>query len=162
MSDADELLPVVDRHDVVQGVRPREEIHRKGLLHRAVHVLVFDTEGRLYLQRRSALKDTHPGKWTTSASGHVDPDEGYRQAASRELEEELGLSLTLEEMGSITANARTENEFTRVFRAYTGQEPLPNPAEIAEGRWFSLVEARELAQDLERAAPSLGAVLEFI
>lgn len=162
MNDADELLPVVDHNDVVQGVRRRGDIHEQGLLHRAVHVLVFDHQGRLYLQRRSAWKDTHPGKWTASASGHVDPDEDYPEAAARELQEELGLGLALEEVGSIAANARTENEFTRVFRAVTNQEPRPNPTEIAEGRWFSLDEAFALAQDLEQAAPSLGAVLELI
>jgi len=162
VSDADELLPVVDENDHVRGVRRRGDIHAQGLLHRAVHVLVFDNQGRLYLQLRSAKKDTHPGKWTTSACGHVDPEEDYAEAAARELQEELGLELALEEVGAIAACARTENEFTRVFRAMTGQEPIPNPAEIVEGRWFNLNEAKKLAHDLERAAPSLGAVLELI
>lgn len=162
MNDAEELLPVVNENDEVQGVLKRGDIHALGLLHRAVHVLVFDSEGRLYLQRRSAHKDTHPGKWTTSASGHVDPEEDYAEAASRELDEELGLSLPLEEVGQIAACPRTENEFTRVFRAISKQEPRPNPAEIVEGRWFGLPEARQLAADLELAAPSLGAVLELI
>jgi isopentenyldiphosphate isomerase len=96
LSDADELLPVVDDNDVVQGVRRRGDIHALGLPHRAVHVLVFDAQGRLFLQLRSNNKDTHPGKWTTSACGHVDPDEDYAEAASRELQEELGLELALD------------------------------------------------------------------
>jgi isopentenyl-diphosphate delta-isomerase len=162
LSDADELLPVVDDNDVVQGVRRRGDIHALGLPHRAVHVLVFDAQGRLFLQLRSNNKDTHPGKWTTSACGHVDPDEDYAEAASRELQEELGLELALEEVGSIAACARTENEFTRVYRTVTSQEPRPNPVEIKEGRWFRLKQARELARDHERASPSLGAVLELI
>jgi isopentenyl-diphosphate delta-isomerase type 1 len=162
LSDADELLPVVDDNDVVQGVRRRGDIHALGLPHRAVHVLVFDGRDRLYLQLRSNSKDTHPNKWTTSASGHVDPDEDYAQAASRELREELGLELALEEVGAIAACQRTENEFTRVYRAVTSQEPRPNPMEITEGRWFELAEARDLAQDLKQASPSLGAVLELI
>ena len=162
MSDADELLPVVDDNDVVQGLRRRADIHALGLPHRAVHVLVFNAQGLLYLQRRSDNKDTHPGKWTTSASGHVDPDEDYIQAAVRELREELGLELALEEVGAIAACNRTENEFTRVYRAVADGEPRPNPMEITEGRWFTLVEARELALDLEQSAPSLSAVLELI
>lgn len=162
MSDADELLPVVDDNDVVQGVRRRGDIHALGLPHRAVHVLVFDGRDRLYLQLRSNSKDTHPGKWTTSACGHVDPDEDYAEAAARELQEELGLDLALEEVGAIAACGRTENEFTRVYRALTRQEPRPNPLEIIEGRWFELAEARKLAQDLKQASPSLGAVLELL
>ncbi len=161
-NDADELLPVVDENDQVLGTRRREDVHALGLLHRAVHVLVFDRKGRLYLQKRSAAKDTHPGKWTTSASGHVDPGEDYEQAASRELQEELGLRLPLEEVGAIPACPRTENEFVRVFRVTTSQEPLPHPIEISEGRWFELEAARTLAADPARATPSLGAVLELV
>jgi len=162
MNSADELLPVVDEHDRVLGVRRRGDIHAQGLRHRAVHVLVFDRAGRLYLQRRSAEKDTHPLKWTTSASGHVDPEEDYLRAALRELDEELGLSLDLEEVGAIAACPRTENEFVRVYRALTREEPRPNPTEIIEGRWFALAEARRLAQDAGQATPSLGAALELV
>ena len=61
------------------------------LLHRAIHVFVFNKVGQLYLQRRSMAKDTAPGKWVSSCSGHVNSGEDYDKAAGRELIEEIGL-----------------------------------------------------------------------
>lgn len=158
---ADEVLEVVDGRDTVIGLARRGDIHAQGLLHRAVHVLVFDQAGRLYLQRRSANKDTHPGKWTSSASGHVDPGESYDQAARRELAEELGLESALEPLGRLAARALTEGEFTAVYRATADQEPRPDPHEISEGRFFGLTEARALAAG-PLATPSLGLVLGLL
>lgn len=161
-TDPNELLPVVDAGDVVQGSAPRWQVHAEGLLHRAVHVLLFDLKGRLYLQKRSAQKDTHPGKWTSSASGHVDPGEGYGQAAVRELSEELGLSLPLELLGRLEAQAATGNEFVAVYTAVSGLEPQPDPDEISRGEFFSLKLAWELARDHGRSAPCLEAVLALL
>ena len=160
-SDPAEPLPVVDENDCQVGVATRLEIHQKGLLHRAVHVLLFDGVGRLYLQLRSKQKDTHPLKWTSSASGHVDPGETYLQSAQRELQEELGLSLELSFLGALPASERTENEFIQVFTAHSDQTPRPNPEEILKGRFFAPVKALALAADLDQACPSLAPVLEL-
>lgn len=159
---ADEILEIVDANDEVMGTARRGDIHAQGLLHRAAHVLVFDHKGRLYLQKRSMNKDTHPGKWTTSASGHVDPGEDYLSAAKRELDEELGLDLELEFVGKIAAGPGTEGEFTAVYRAVTKQEPRPNPEEISRGGFFELDEARRLAVDKAKAAPCLETVLRLL
>ena len=86
-----ELFDVVDEHDQVLRQEPRAEVHRQRMLHRAVHVLVFNSRGEVYLQRRSATKDTYPNRWTTSCSGHVDAGEDYDKAVVRELVEELGI-----------------------------------------------------------------------
>ena len=63
MQSAYEIFDVVNEHDEVIGQEKRGEVHRRGLKHRAVHVLVFDSRGRLYLQKRSMTKDTFPGAW---------------------------------------------------------------------------------------------------
>ena len=159
--DPQELLPVVDDQDRPQGVRPRWLIHQEGLTHRAVHVLLFDQQGRIYLQRRSQAKDTHPGKWTSSASGHVDPGEGYQEAAQREFYEELGLNAPLAYLGTVPAQLATGMEFSAVYRAQSRETPSPNPREIAEGRFFTPAQARALAADPRRAVPGLKLVLEL-
>lgn len=161
-SDPQEPLPVVDEHDRPIGTAPRWRVHAEGLLHRAVHVLLFDRRGRLYLQMRSAEKDTHPRKWTSSASGHVDPGEGYDEAAARELGEELGLSLPLTPLGRLDACPATEGEFVAVYTAVSDAPPRPDRDEIERGDFFTLAEARALAADLTVSAPSLDAVLALL
>jgi isopentenyl-diphosphate delta-isomerase type 1 len=87
-----ELFEIVDENDLVIGVKPRRECHgNPALVHRVAHVLVFNSQGELLLQKRSETKDVQPGKWDTSVGGHLDPGETYIQAAYREAEEELGL-----------------------------------------------------------------------
>lgn len=154
-----EPLPVVDQEDRQVGLAPRSQVHAQGLLHRAVHVLLFDLEGRLWLQRRGPAKDTYPGMWTSSASGHVDPGEDYAAAARRELGEELGLTLELTWVGKVPAGPATQGEFSGVFRAVSDQTPRPDPQEIAEMALLPLEQARALAMDHTRATPSLEAVM---
>ncbi|MDH5356922.1 MAG: NUDIX domain-containing protein, partial [Gammaproteobacteria bacterium] len=86
-----ELLDVVDENDIVVGVKTRGEIHAKALMHRAVHILVFNSQGELFIQKRAMTKDENPGQWDSSSAGHVDSGETYLQCAIRELKEELGV-----------------------------------------------------------------------
>ncbi|MCB1064101.1 MAG: ribosomal RNA small subunit methyltransferase A [Verrucomicrobiae bacterium] len=115
----DEVFDVVDENDVVTGQSTRAEVHAQGLLHRAVHVLVFNPKGEVYLQKRSMLKDTHAGKWDSSSSGHLDAGEDYAAAAIRELNEELLVAPAkpLERLGKVAAGPGTDNEFVEIYRA---------------------------------------------
>src|SRR5580692_2637126 len=90
----DELFDIVNARDEIIGRAPRHEVHARGLWHRAVHVLVFNARGEVFLQKRSVLKDTAKGKWDSSSSGHVDTGETYDACAVRELREEIGLTVT--------------------------------------------------------------------
>ncbi len=117
-----EMFDVVDANDRIIGVAPRGIVHAENLWHRAIHILVFNTQGELFLQKRSAWKDKHPGKWDSSAAGHLDSGEDYEAAARRELSEELGLppgvaaALPLEKAGELAANPETGWEFIRLYR----------------------------------------------
>ena len=90
---SEEIFDVVNERDKVIGQNPRSEVHARGLLHRAVHVLVFNSRGEIFLQKRSMKKDRQPGVWDSSCSGHVDSGENYDETAVRELREELGLKV---------------------------------------------------------------------
>ena len=89
----EEYFDVVNDRDEVIAQELRREVHRKGLKHRAVHVLVFNAKGHVFLQKRSQKKDQFPGTWDSSASGHLAPGETYDDAAVRETFEEIGLKL---------------------------------------------------------------------
>lgn len=158
---ADELLDVVNERDEVIDRRPRHEIHRLGLRHRAAHLLVFDPAGRLFLQRRSATKDMHPGCWDTSAAGHVDAGETYDACVVREAREELGLELsgTPPRLFRIDACPATGQEFVWVYRTEAAGPFALNPEEIAEGRWFAAAEVdRLLREEPDRCAPVLALI----
>jgi len=89
----EELLDVVNEHGEVLRTLPRSVIHGDpSLMHRVVHVLVFNDRGELLLQKRSMNKDVAPGKWDTSVGGHVNAGETIHEALKREMEEELGIT----------------------------------------------------------------------
>ena len=91
---SEEIFDVVNERDEVIGQAPRPEVHARGLWHRAVHVLVFNAQGEVFLQKRSMKKDIAAGKWDSSSSGHLDTGEDYDACAVREAREEIGLHLT--------------------------------------------------------------------
>ena len=90
----DELLDVVNDHDVVVAQEMRSSIHQQGLQHRGVHVFLVTQDGRLLVQKRSRFRDNYPQALDCSVSEHVKAGEDYLQAAKRGLAEELGLHLT--------------------------------------------------------------------
>src|SRR3990172_4172842 len=87
-----ELLDVVDESDtIIKAGVPREEVHAKNYVHRAVMILLLNSKGQIFVQERSKAKDKYPGMWMASASGHVRSGESYDAAAIREAKEELGI-----------------------------------------------------------------------
>ena len=135
----EELFDVVDEKDEVLCQRSRREVHQLGLRHRAVHLLVFNGRGEIFLQKRSMKKDCFPGTWDSSASGHLQPGESYDACVLREAQEELGL--TLKEVPpalfKIVACAETGQEFVWVYRCQAEGPFQLDPEEIESGGWFA-------------------------
>lgn len=155
---SEEIFDVVNERDEVIGQRPRREVHQLGLRHRAVHVLVFNSRGEVFLQKRSMKKDCFPGVWDSSASGHLDVGESYDACAARELREELGLQAPkpLDRLFKIDACPETGQEFVWVYRCQSDGPFQLNAEEIERGEWFA---ADYLSQWLlKRPADFAGAV----
>jgi 16S rRNA (adenine1518-N6/adenine1519-N6)-dimethyltransferase len=133
-----EQFDIVDENDNVVGTKLRTEVHDRNLLHRAVHILVFNQAGELLLQKRSAWKDREPSKWDSSAAGHLEPAESYEGGAVRETEEELGIRPKLTPLGKIRACSNTGQEFVEVFTAHhQGPFVLP-PSEIEDAMFVPI------------------------
>jgi isopentenyl-diphosphate Delta-isomerase len=136
---SDEIFDIVDERDQVIGQSPRREVHRVGHKHRAVHVLVFNARGEVFLQKRSMSKDTHPGVWDSSSSGHLDCGEDYDACAIRELREEIGLAIDKppQRLFKIDACFETGQEFVWVYKHSSEGPFVLHPEEIERGDWFS-------------------------
>ncbi len=134
-----ELFDVVDDDDRVLGRMRRDDVHRWQLRHRAAHVLVVNSRGEVFVQRRSTLKQCAPGLWDTSVAGHVQSGESYAACAARELAEEIGLPpvTPLRQVGYLKASPDTGWEFVAVFLCRSDGPLVLCPEEIADGRWTS-------------------------
>ncbi len=137
-----EYLSVVDKNDLVINSLPRVKIHALGLRHRAVHILVFNHQGQLFLQKRSMKKDLNKGLWDTSAAGHVDKGEDYINGAIRETAEELGIKIesTLQFLFKLSPTLQLGMEFIQVYRCQHNGPFTLNADEIDEGQWLSTKE----------------------
>jgi 16S rRNA (adenine1518-N6/adenine1519-N6)-dimethyltransferase len=160
---SDEIFDVVDELDRVIGSAPRSEVHRRNLRHRAVHVLLFNSRAELFVQKRSAAKDTFPGCFDSSASGHLNSGEDYDICARRETQEELGLVVPV---GRLSRHFKVESceqtgwEFVWAYSVVTDQSPRINLDELELGEFWTSEHTRSLlVTQPQRFAP--GFVLVF-
>lgn len=139
-----EVFDVVDSDDRVIGTATREEVHgNPSLVHRVAHILLFNSQGQLYLQKRALNKDVQPDKWDTSVGGHVDAGELYEAAAEREMSEELGVSdVPLRRLYRYLHTNDYESEMVTTFLVTWDGAITPDPDEISTGRFWSLEEIR--------------------
>ena len=153
-----EMFDVYDESGRWCGVRPRRECHgNPALVHRSVHVVVFDSSGtRILLQKRSRLKDIQPGKWDTAVGGHVDAGETVENAAQRELAEELGVTGELEFLFESKIRNDIESENVTIYKL-VHDGPFKFAAdEIDEIRFFDLTEFADAAgRNREDFTPNL-------
>lgn len=132
-----ELVEVVDQQDRPIAVLPLQEVHKQCLRHRSVMVLLYNVQGKVFLQKRSQTKALYPGHWDISATGHVQAGESGEDAALRELREELGIVVdSLQLKHRVEAGPGTGWEFVSLYSAgKTNQQPNPSPQEL-DGGYF--------------------------
>lgn len=141
--DPTEVFDLIDAQDRVIGRVLRGQAHRDpSLWHRSVQVLVFASDGRLLLQRRSKTKDLFPGYYCASASGHVASGEGYDVTAAREVKEELGVALTLSYLDKRLVRSPMETEMTALYAGRSDGPFTFHPTETAGGIFLSIAEVR--------------------
>lgn len=135
-----ERFDIVDENDTVIGQALRHNVHRnKSLVHRSITVLVFINE-KLLLQKRSQTKDTYPGFWTSSCSGHVLSGDSYEETAKRELTEELGIRprYALTFLGKDIIRYPRETEMMTTYRYETSDPVISSEEEITRYRLYPI------------------------
>jgi len=131
------------------------------LMHRSVHILVFNSAGEVFIQKRSMNKDSNPGMWDSSAAGHLDSGEDYTHCARRELGEELGIQHpdSLEVLFRLPASVTTGMEHCTVYRCLHDGPMTLQADEIEQGSWVipAQMDSRAAARD-----PTLTPILKLI
>lgn len=157
---------VVDETDQPIGVETRSDIHAQGLWHRIIGVWLMDGDGNLLMQRRQSGRGLDDDKLDGSASGHVDPGESYEQAAIREASEELGVTLSLDDLEEVayfksqaTHLDKQLNRFTKLFIARVDRDNLEvthKQDELSDTVWMSSNEVKDLVTETpERTVPGI-------
>jgi len=121
---ADEQIDILDNNGKFTGeIRLKSEAHRLGLYHASVHIWLYTTEGQILLQKRVDHKDTFPDLWDISVAGHIGAGEQKKNAAIREIHEELGILVSKNKLEYIKVHiankqpkpALFDNEFNHIY-----------------------------------------------
>ncbi len=145
-------IQVVNKNDEPVSGQSLVAVHEQGLIHRVIHVIVEDEQGNILLQRRAAGSTTiYPDCWDISVGGHVDESEDYLQAATRELQEELGLSdqqlVKLDHYYyELTINNRLLKRFATDYTIHIPRHTAIHYAadEISAIQWSSVADIKQL------------------
>ena len=145
MNELNEILEVVDENNNVVGQATRGECYQKGLLHRAVNIVIFNSKGEVFLHKRSDKKIKYPGYWDLSCSEHVKPGEGFAETAKRGLMEELGIEVKLDiiipihRMDNTDENSLAyDNELVVTYKGVYDGKMKYDPNEVSGGKFFNI------------------------
>jgi len=148
VSDADELVSLVDREGVVVGSAPRARVRRENLLHAATAVLVRDPGGRIYVHRRSPDKDWYPSAHDAASGGVLQHGEEPGPSALRELGEELGVDgVALRLLGTGLYEDTTVRCFTHCYETTYDGTVCHVDGEVVWGTWMTLTELGDRLRD---------------
>lgn len=148
-----ETLILIDKNDNEIGFMEKEKAHQgEPPLHRAFSIFVFNSHGKMLIQKRSSAKKTWPGFWANACCSHPRKGEQLEEAAKRRLKEELGFSCPLKFLFKFQYKANFdgkwgEHELDHVFVGnYDGAIKL-DKNEIEE---WKFVAVEELKNDVKR------------
>ncbi len=138
----DEMVALVDEHNQVIGSTTRRTMRAERLLHRATYIFVFDSNGQLFVQKRTATKDMYPGYYDLAAGGVVLDGESYEESAEREAREELGISgVPLQTHFDFYYEDEQNRIWGRTFSLVYDGELVLQPEEVESGEFLSVDDA---------------------
>lgn len=137
----EEQVILVNKQDEQIGLMPKMEAHKKGVLHRAFSVFIFNSKNELMLQQRAAHKYHSPLLWTNTCCSHQRDGETNIEAGTRRLSEEMGFKTVLKEVTSFIYkapfdNGLTEHEFDHVMTGFYEMNPVINKEEVEAWKWM--------------------------
>ena len=142
-----EHVILVDAKDREIGTEEKLVAHRRGLLHRAFSIFIFNSSGKLLLQRRNPAKYHSGGLYSNACCSHPRPGEDIEAAAHRRLREEMGFECELTWAFPLVYRSEfedglVENEYDHVFVGRYDGLVKPDPLEVEDIMWISPGELR--------------------
>ena len=128
----DDLVEHIAIDESVIEVVTRREIRERRLRHRCTYIVVVDSADRVVVHQRARWKDVYPGWWDVAFGGVCDVGESWEAAAKRELFEEAGLRVPLQDLGSLHYDEADGLAIGRIFLARTDDEPVLNDGEVVQ------------------------------
>lgn len=142
-----EYLDIVDEDDNVIGKGTRKSVHERHQIHRGIHVFVINDKGEILIQQRAFMKDDRPGYFDTSVGAQVLSGESYRQAASREAKEEIGIEVSdLEEVCKYKSFSNRQREIRTLFITYHEGPFNIDKSEVGEVEFRSVEDIQRLME----------------
>jgi isopentenyldiphosphate isomerase len=147
MGAADEIVTIVDEQNREVGVAPRREMRARRLPHRSTYILVFNSQGALYVQKRTLTKDVFPGYYDPVTGGVVLAGETYEQGAIRELAEEMGIcQVPLTWLFEFYFSDERTRVWGGVFTCVFEGEIIPQAEEVESVSLMSIAEIMQRAE----------------
>lgn len=142
-----EHVILVDQDDKAIGTMEKMEAHRKGLLHRAFSVMLYNSQGEVLLQKRAQAKYHSGGLWSNACCSHPLPDESMEIATRRKLKQEMGIDLKTEFIYKFIycttfESGLIEHECDHVFTGVFDGTPVINRHEVEDWKFISLEQLR--------------------
>lgn len=150
---------LVDSEDREIGVMEKLEAHRKGLLHRAFSIFLFNGKDEMLLQKRADSKYHCGGLWSNTCCSHPQPGRQMNWCLEEKLYQEMRISTPLQKAFDLTyraelSNGLTEFEYDHVYLGRYDDIPCPNPNEVSKWRYVPMdVIAHELQQNPDQFTP---------
>ncbi|GIP24677.1 NUDIX domain-containing protein [Paenibacillus sp. J22TS3] len=157
---ADEMLDIYDAEMNHLGTASRAQAHKEGLWHQTFHCWVLNRAAEdgpaLLLQLRHKNKDTYPDMLDISCAGHLMAGETAREGV-RELEEELGLKVSFQELvycgsaaeESLISDKLIDREFSHVYILECDKPLDQYRCQLSEVSALFLAQVNELEELLE-------------
>jgi len=160
-----EEIILVDENDNEIGAGEKLKVHQDGKLHRAFSIFVFNSNGKLLLQKRSKSKYHTASLWANTCCSHLRPDQDIEKEVKRRLMEEMGINCDLKEVFSFIYKANVgdliEYEFDHVFAGRFDGNPKPNKDEVEDWKWVDIDELeKDIDKNPEKYVPWLKIALE--
>lgn len=151
---SDEIVDILDANYNIIGTELRDLIHKKNLLHFIVNIFIFNSKGKLLIQRRSLNKKHYPGYWDLSCSEHLQHEETFEQAAQRGLKEELQISIHTSQLKLLRKEHKYCDCVARTFSVVYDGAINVNKQEVSEIRFVSLEELeKEMSSNVTKFTP---------